>query len=109
MQDLIMSKSKKQKTKQEIKEIPYEESKFEKVKSIFAKIGNFLLKYELKIWQFIYDFSLVFITFSFSILMLSQLNRLIEWYYLAIFTILFVIIIYMILKRLELLAKTQKA
>jgi hypothetical protein len=96
-----MSKIKKPKSKKEI----FEESKLEKIRNIFSKFGNFLIKYEYKIWQIIYDFSLVFIAFSFSILLLSQINRLIEWYYLAVFTILFIVIVYIILKRIESLKK----
>ena len=103
-------KSRKMKKDNKIDNIFYEESKFKKVKNILVKIGSFLIKYEYKIWQIIYDFSLLFITFSFSILILSQINRLVEWYYLAIFTILFTVIIYMVLKRLEILKKgMQKA
>jgi hypothetical protein len=101
---------KKKSKKVEMKEIPYEESIFDKIKSIFVKIALFLLKHEYRIWQILYDFSLTFVAFSYSVLLLSQVNRLLEWYYLAIFTLLGIAIGYLILKRLENLKKgMQKA
>jgi len=85
--------------------IPFEESKLDILKNFFKKIGLYLLKHQYKIWQIVYDLSLIFLTFSFSFLLLSQVNRLLEWHYLAIFTVLFIAIVYVVLRRIENLQK----